>query len=301
MRERAEPFLKIACLILAAFVLYRVAGIFLRINPLHGVVVPALPALAASTNNPPGGVRGTNPVVSISAIVKGTNIQHSAETNIAASAKITGTNLISPPVPIAAGTNPVVEAPLVKMETNVASHPQMKIGETNVASATTNAQIGTNILVAPAMVGTNISRPPRPAMTAANFIPPPGMAGMGMAVMGLNPFAPPGRRVDDLPPAIQARVSRIVDSEILGPVMHPLPMALLGIAGDVAFLRTATGQTGLVKEGDALGEIKLVKIGINRVLIEQDGQRKELMIFSGYGGESLLPKQTGTPDENNHP
>jgi hypothetical protein len=231
------------------------------------------------------------------AIAKGTNIQNSSGTNIAASVKITGTNLVSPPVPVAAGTNPIVLAPLAKMETNVAPHPQMKIGETNVAAATTNSQNGTNILVAPAMAtGTNTSRPPRPAMAAANFTPPPGMA-----VMGMNPFAPPGKRADDLPPVVQARISRIVDSEILGPVMHPLPMALLGIAGDVAFLRTATGQTGLVKEGDALGEIKLVKIGINRVLIEQDGQKKELMIFSGYGGESLLPKQTGTPDENNHP
>jgi hypothetical protein len=182
------------------------------------------------------------------------------------------------------------------METNVAPHPQIKIGETNFASATTNAQNGTNILVAAMAAGTNISRPPRPAMSAANLSLPPGMA-----VMGLNPFAPPGRRVDDLPPAIQARISRIVDSEILGPVMHPLPMALLGIAGDVAFLRTDSGQSGLVKEGDSLGELKLVKIGINRVLIEQDGQKKELTIFSGYGGESLLPKQTGTPDENNHP
>jgi len=83
-------------------------------------------------------------------------------------------------------------------------------------------------------------------------------------------------------------------------VMHPLPMALLGIAGDVVFLRTPSGQTGLVKEGDSLGELKLLKIGINRVLIEQDGQKKELMIFSGYGGESLLSKKTGTPNENNN-
>jgi hypothetical protein len=53
----------------------------------------------------------------------------------------------------------------------------------------------------------------------------------------------------------------------------------------------------MVKEGDALGEIKLLRIGINRVLVEQDGQQKELMIFSGLGGESLLPKPTATSDE----
>ena len=129
-------------------------------------------------------------------------------------------------------------------------------------------------------------------MAAANFMPP------GMAGGNFNPFAPRGKPADDLPPVVQARIGRIVDSEILGPVMHPLPMALLGIAGDVAFLRADSGQTGLVKEGDSLGELKLLKIGINRVLVEKDGQKSELTIFSGYGGESLLPKQN---DETNHP
>ena len=76
-----------------------------------------------------------------------------------------------------------------------------------------------------------------------------------------------------------------------------MPMALLGIAGKLAFLRSPSGQTGMVKEGEDLGEIKLLRIGINRVLVEQDGQPKELMIFSGLGGESLLPKPTVTSDE----
>jgi hypothetical protein len=95
----------------------------------------------------------------------------------------------------------------------------------------------------------------------------------------------------ELPLAIRARVDRITDSEILGPVMRPLPMALLGIAGNVAFLRAANGQTGVVKEGDNLGGLKLLQIGTNRVLVEEDGQKQELTIFSGYGGESLLHKQ----------
>ena len=120
-----------------------------------------------------------------------------------------------------------------------------------------------------------------------------------MAGMNFNPFGPPGKRGTDLPPAMQSRISRIVDSEMLGPVMHPLPMGLLGIAGEFAFLRSANGQTGLVKEGDSLDDLKLLRIGVNRVLVEQGGQKKELMIFSGYGGDSLLP--TNTPDENNHP
>jgi len=97
---------------------------------------------------------------------------------------------------------------------------------------------------------------------------------------------------------VRTRISRITDSEILGPVVRPLPMALLGIAGNFAFLRSAGGQTGLVKEGDSLGDLKLLRIGINRVLVEQDGEKRELNIFSGYGGESLLPKENS--NENNH-
>lgn len=98
------------------------------------------------------------------------------------------------------------------------------------------------------------------------------------------------RKPVELPPPIQKRVDRIVESEILGPIARPLPMALLGIAGNHAFLRAPTGQTGLIKEGEELGGIKLVRIGANRVLIEQDKEKKELTIFSGFGGESLIPK-----------
>jgi hypothetical protein len=97
-----------------------------------------------------------------------------------------------------------------------------------------------------------------------------------------------GIKLPDLPPSILARVDRVTDSEILGPIMRPLPMALLGIAGNVAFLRAPSGQTGMVKEGEDLGPIKLLRIGTNRVLVEQEGQKKELTIFSGFGGDTLL-------------
>jgi hypothetical protein len=105
-----------------------------------------------------------------------------------------------------------------------------------------------------------------------------------------TPGAAMARNPIELPAPIQARVDRIVESEILGPITRPLPMALLGIAGEHAFLRAPSGQTGLLKEGDQLGTIKLVRIGANRVLVEEDGQTKELTIFSGFGSESLLPK-----------
>lgn len=117
------------------------------------------------------------------------------------------------------------------------------------------------------------------------------------AAQGANPPprpAPPNSKTaaknPNLPPAIQERIDRIIQSELLGPVPKPLPMALLGIGGQYAFLRSPSGQTGLVSEGETLGEIKLIRIGINRVLIEHEGQPKELTIFSGYGSETLLPK-----------
>ena len=82
----------------------------------------------------------------------------------------------------------------------------------------------------------------------------------------------------------------MTQSEILGAIVRPLPMALLGIAGQDAFLRAPNGQTGLLREGDELGGIKLLRIGTNRVLIEHEQQQKELMLFSGFGSETLLPK-----------
>jgi hypothetical protein len=119
-----------------------------------------------------------------------------------------------------------------------------------------------------------------------------------MAGAGMPPGFPPGMGAP-LPKALQSRIDRIVESEIFAPVMHPLPMALLGIAGECAFLRSASGQTGLVKEGDSLGDLKLLRIGTNRVLVEQEGRKQELMIFSGYGGDSLMPNDS--TNEIHHP
>ena len=99
----------------------------------------------------------------------------------------------------------------------------------------------------------------------------------------------------NLPPAISARIDRITQSEILGQIIRPLPMALLGIAGQDAFLRAPNGQTGLLKEGEKLAGVKLLRIGTNRVLIEHEGQQKELSVFSGFGSETLLPKQKENP------
>ncbi|MHB8520385.1 MAG: hypothetical protein ACYDH9_06470 [Limisphaerales bacterium] len=128
----------------------------------------------------------------------------------------------------------------------------------------------------------------------SNSVANPPAPGKGL---NLRPPSAPGKKEADLSPAIQARIERIKDSEIFGPVPKPmsLPMALLGIAGKDAFLRAPSGQTGLVREGEELGGIQLLRIGTNRVLVEHEGQKKELTIFSGFGGETLLPKRKENP------
>ncbi len=295
MRERAELILRITCLILAAFVLYQLVGIVVRINPFRGVSVPLLPSLTSDTNSPPGGGRGSILILSTSTAGTGTN-QSAAGTNAVPPVAIAGTNSALPLMPVAKETNSVAHKEPVKVETNVVQHLEEKVNETNPAPSTTAVKNGTKLSVVTKAVGTNVSHNPNPEKQNAHTNSAPEMTGMN-----LNPSSPPGKRDNDLAPAVQAQIRLITDSEILGPVIHPLPMGLTGIAGDVAFLRTATGQTGLVKAGDSLGDIKLLRIGINRVLIEQDGQKKELTIFSGYGGESLLPNQNETSDETNAP
>lgn len=306
LRKYAGPALKITCLILAALVVFQLAGMFTRWNPFRGVTVPTLPSLAGDTNSPAAGGRATNQMAG----VKGTNSmsaagtngpQRAAGTNATPAVAMANSNSVSPPMLTAKGTNLIAQAePVVagtNVETNVVAPPEITSGATNITSATnaplaaTNLAIrATNALTVTNTAGTNgvpLARPARKIPGATSSV-----------LAGINPNQPSRRPGSDLSPAVQTRISRIVDSEMLGPVIRPQPMGLLGIAGEFAFLRSATGQTGLVKEGDSLGDLKLLKIGINRVLVEQDGQKKELMIFSGYGGESLLPKQTGTTNEN---
>jgi hypothetical protein len=55
----------------------------------------------------------------------------------------------------------------------------------------------------------------------------------------------------------------------------------------------------MVKEGAELGSIKLLRIGTNRVLVEEKGAKKELTLFAGMGGESLLPPETNSAAATN--
>jgi hypothetical protein len=292
LRERAGPALKIICLILVMLAVYQLAGIFIRWNPFRGVVVPELPSLAVVTNSPAASGPGTNLAAQIT--LKQTNgTPHLTGTNNGPSVMVANTNLVLPSTASAQGTNSIVHTEL-PTETNLTMRLEIKVNGTNFTSITNAVNQETNHLVATNFAENNAMAGSNAATKITNASPALKMAGMNF-----NPFQPPGKRGGDLPPVVQARIDRIIESEILGPIMHPLPQALMGIAGDVAFLRSANGQTGMVKEGDSLGDLKLLRIGINRVLVEQGGQKKELTIFSGYGSDSLLPKEI--PNENKHP
>jgi len=133
------------------------------------------------------------------------------------------------------------------------------------------------------------------AIPALPSLPDNSDAQTGLKTTNSVPRSETQKPATNLPPAISARIDRVTQSEILGSIIRPLPMALLGIAGQDAFLRAPNGQTGLLKEGEELAGVKLLRIGTNRVLIEHEGQQKELSVFSGFGSETLLPTQKENP------
>lgn len=311
MRERSEMLLKLACLAVAALFLYRLGRAFIGGDPLAHLTIPDLPSLPAVPGDSPGG-KGTNLAPVAASGGKGTN-------NPARPSGMTTTN--PPTTLLAEDTNKTAASPQNTVITNTNALLQVAEVSTNIGSTVLSHGSGsTNTNSAPriAASGTNSVSSGELADKATNAASPGQLAKKGTnspqsqsgkkatnspsrdtapTAIDSNPRAMAGKKAADLPPAIQARVERITDSEILGPVVRPLPMGLLGIAGNVAFLRAPSGQTGLVKEGDELGGLKLLRIGINRVLIEQDGQKKELTLFSGYGGDSLLPKPKDTSNE----
>lgn len=320
MRERMGLILKLACYVLAALLVYQLAKTALRLNPLSRVTIPALPTLASETNAP---------AVGASSNVLARSTTNASGTNVVAvkAAKESGTNGVASTGPKPGATNApdadskapkvMVADAVISLSTNLPAPVKIEVAGTNlitislpsnaIAGATVAASnmppgvvvMGTNILMAVAAeknnavgtnaVGTNVS-----AKIKSTNAPTVGPV---MATMNMNPAmmrGGGGGGKSDLPPEIKARVDRIYESELFGQIMRPQPMALQGIAGKSAFLRAPSGQTGLVKEGETLGEIKLLRIGINRVLVEQDGQKTELTIFNGYGGESLMPKDKET-------
>jgi hypothetical protein len=293
MRERAELWLKGLCWLLVAVLLLQTVRALVRNHPFAHVAIPAVPILATDTNS----TAGSNILATAKAPVNG-------PTNLPAGTNQTGTNQVETNlVAKLAATNapPATNhetnlPPLVALEKPTTNSP----GRTN-SLAPTNALATTNVLAPTNTLASTNAGPPGTNDLAAghgkrSHSGRPPMMGGGPFMGGMPGMGGPGKPLPELPAVDRARVDKIVASELLGPVMHPLPMGLLGIAGNVAFLRTASGETGLVKEGDSLGDLKLLRIGFNRVLIEQNGQRQELTIFDGMGGESLL----NTSDKNSN-
>jgi hypothetical protein len=287
MAERYERLLRIICLVLGGVLLLRIGWVLIHHNPLAHLKIPAVPTLAAADAG--SVMKNTNQLSGTNIAKNSTNTssagQSAKSTNSTANHQVTAgtTNVVSDSG--SANTNRLAVEEL-KVVTN--SVPGSK-GVTNTSPVVAEAlqKSGTNSNPAAAKPATN----DHTTLAAADKVTATGSspgAPTAMAHPSQNPGMPPKPR--ELPAEIQARVDRVTDSEILGPVMRPLPMALLGIAGNVAFLRAPSGQTGLVKEGDELGGLKLLRIGVNRVLVEQEGQKKELMMFSGFGGDPLLPK-----------
>jgi hypothetical protein len=296
MRERSETYLRILCLVLGALLLFQIVRGFVQSDPLGKLTIPQLPSLADAADSPTGKATNSTPASS----KPGTNAvgarSASGDTNVNHASNKDATNQpAGKPATNAAAKaeqaspQPPGETATPARQTNTSSGKKTANTGTNSPLAEEAAQSSSNILAQ--ADGNKTNRPSAKADTNSTASPNKGktsapagdsaMPGMGSG---------PAKKPPELPLPIQAQVVKVTESELLGPVIHPQPMALLGIVGDVAFLRAPSGQTGLVKEGDELAGLKLLRIGTNRVLVEQGGQKQELMIFSGLGGESLLPK-----------
>jgi hypothetical protein len=310
MHNQRERVLKLACLVLGAFLAFQLVRFILVGDPAKGLVIPALPSLppeleaqAATATNAPA-AKGTNTSGIQASTKAGTNSSTSSTQSNAPSVadvkksgietqalvKTSETNLVLTNKP-ASKTNSLVAATPVKKqdgntEPNISTISNSNIAPGSVPAPVASAGQGTNTTnnLAGSKIGTNS---PSNASARTNMSPPGRMMMAGM----------PGGKPPELPAEIKERVDRIVQGEILGQVIRPMPMALLGIAGPHAFLRSPEGQTGMIKEGETLGKLKLLRIGNNRVLVEEDGEKKELSIFAGLGSETLMPAKEPPPKD----
>ncbi len=78
-------------------------------------------------------------------------------------------------------------------------------------------------------------------------------------------------------------------SETDSPALKPLK--LQGIGGDYAFIELPDHGVQIFKAGQEKHDVKLLRIGVNRVLVQRGEKSEELMIHSGLGGDSLLEKE----------
>ena len=283
MYERLGPVLRMVCVALAAVLIYQCSGLILRRNPLAKTSIPAVPTLAEATpamgagagKNPVGADRnaripGTNGGVAISDGATnqgGTNtIKVTTKTNDPAKSPATNHE---PAVAAGSGTNSLIAKMPGTNGTEVVGKGSGKAGSTN-GPVLAGSKTETNALAS------------GPGSRKAGGTARSGRGGQPGGMPGVGP---------ETPPEVKARIEKIYQSELFGPVNHPVPAALIGIAGDEVFLRASNGQTGNAKVGGEVGGLKVLKVGVNRVLVEEDGEQKELSIFAGFGGESLMSQR----------
>jgi len=326
MLRLPQKVLKLACWAFGLVLIIQFALLLKHADPLKRLSIPALPMLAAASDAQ-GDTKGTNAVTGGELDKKGTNAAPSgksgkAETNSVSSGdsgkygtnrtnRTNGTNGInsfSGRTSEKGGTNTAAaeeeqkkeaKAPPAeessKAETNSASMKQPGRNGTNTVATTESGKTGTNSVEAKeeGPPGTNSNQVQKSSKAGTNAVASKESAKQGKS----GPRQEAGKALADLPPLIKARVERITQSEILGQIVRPMPMALLGIGDKDVFLRAPNGQTGTIKEGGELGGVKLLRVGTNRILIEYEGEKKELTIFSGLGSETLLPKATEKTNE----
>ena len=71
----------------------------------------------------------------------------------------------------------------------------------------------------------------------------------------------------------------------VGPTLH-------GIGVDYAFIKTKSGAQ-MIRVGEQRDGVRVIRIGMNRVLIEHAGEISELTIYSGLGSDPLLEPDQG--------
>lgn len=249
MPDRIERTLRAVSLGLAVILAVQLGLMITRRNPLRGLERPRIPQWTAD---------------SVPAITN------------------TGPSTVAPPNASVEGKSGMPTPPAGTISATVSSAP----GVTNfpaVLPGSTNIPllaVSTNLAAPGIPSGTNTTPPTNRPIASGPSAPRPVFP----SAPGSKPMRPP----QPLPAASQTRIDRITSSEMLAPVFRPPPMALLGIAGHHAFIRTPSGQPALLKEGATSDGIKLLRLGTNRVLIEQAGEKKELIIFNGLGSASLL-------------
>lgn len=280
MPDRIERALRILSYGLAAVVLIQVVLLMTRRNPLAGLRVPQTPrwvepgdrqasnAPASGPSRPPASAPGPTAPLQESKTATGTPSAAGASN--------------ASPSTVGMSTNGVGTS--VASQTNAPGQPSTNRPGTQPSSAP-GTVVGITNATAPGATNPTMGPPPAPGAVA-------GARPLGVG--GPLPGGPggSGRRSLRPPPpfasVIQARIDRVTSSEMLAPVVRPPPMALMGIAGHHAFIRTPSGQTSMLREGGESDGIRLIRLGTNRVLIEQAGEKKELIIFNGLGSASLL-------------